>query len=336
MVTEGSFGEVDGQRARSFSIDSGSGVSLILSDYGARLVALNVPDRDGTVDDIVLGFDNAQAYADSTCYFGATVGRYANRIALGQFDLLGIPIQVDCNEGRNHLHGGHDGWDRRVWAADCADTSVTFTTVSPPGEMGFPGRCEVSTTYDLQGRTLRITMEAISSETTVINMVNHSYFNLAGHASGHVLAQQMRLPSDFYVPVDDELLATGEVRAVASTAFDFRDLRTIGLLGGEDRDHNWCLRGGSAELAEAAEVYDPGSGRRLRLWTSEPGVQMYTGGKLDNRIIGKGGARYCRNAGFTLETQKFPGSPNFAHFPTAILRAGELYRHEMVFEFSTD
>ncbi len=179
-------------------------------------------------------------------------------------------------------------------------------------------------------------MTATTSATTVINMVNHSYFNLAGHASGHVLSQQMRLPSDFYVPVDSELLATGEIRAVAGTAFDFREPRPIGLLGGEDCDHNWCLRGAGSGLAEAAEICDPGSGRRLRLWTTEPGVQMYTGGKIDDGTLGKGGARYRRNAGFTLETQKFPGSPNFAHFPTATVTAGDTYRHEMLFEFSTD
>ena len=336
MTTEGSFGAVDGQPARSFSLESDDGISIVLTDFGARLVCLNVPDRDGRADDIVLGFDEAQSYANSPSYFGATVGRYANRIARGQFSLLGDTIQLDCNEGRNHLHGGHDGWDRRLWTAEYDESTVTFTTTSPHGDMGFPGACEATSIYQLDGRTLRITMIATPSATTIINMVNHSYFNLAGHASGHVLSQQMALPSDFYVPVDNELLATGEIRAVAGTAFDFRELRAIGLFGGEDCDHNWCLRGGGSGLAEAAQVHDPASGRWLRLWTSEPGVQMYTGGKLHDRIVGKAGARYRRNAGFTLETQKFPGSPNFAHFPSAVVDAGEVYRHEMLFEFSCD
>ena len=215
--------------------------------------------------------------------------------------------------------------------------------------MGFPGGCEVTSTYELLGQSLSITMEAIPSETTVINMVHHSYFNLAGHASGDVLTQQMRLPSDFYTPVDKALLATGEILAVEGTPYDFRELRPIGAtssgtptansdVGSREGgyDHNWCLRGGGPNLSEAAEVYDPRSGRRLHLSTSEPGVQIYTGAYLDDQIIGKGGSRYCKNAGFTLETQKFPDSPRFSHFPTATVLAGDRYRHEMLFVFSTD
>jgi aldose 1-epimerase len=338
MTDEGAFGAVDGRPAHSYRVDPGHGVALRLTDYGARLVELWVPGRDGRAEDIVLGFDDAESYRRSPAYFGATVGRYGNRIADGRFSLLGREHVVDRNEGRNHLHGGRDGWDRRLWDVEYDDTSVTFRTTSAPGEMGFPGGCDVSSTYEILDRSLRITMEAVPTETTVINMVHHSYFNLAGHASGDVLEQQLRMPSDFYVPVDDELLATGEILAVADTAFDFRDARTIGapVNGVGDYDHNWCLRGDSTRLTEAAEAYDPASGRRLRLWSTEPGVQMYTGGKLDDTIIGKGGARYCTHAGFTLETQKFPDSPRFSHFPTATVLAGERYRHEMLFEFSTD
>lgn len=348
MITESAFGQVDGHPAHSYDIDGGDGVSLRLTDYGARLVALWVPARDGRADDIVLGFDDAESYVQSPAYFGATVGRYGNRIARGQFTLLGREYHVDCNEGANHLHGGRNGWDSRLWDAEVGQTSVTFRTSSAPNEMGFPGGCEVASTYELLGTSLRITMEALPSETTVINMVHHSYFNLAGHASGNVLKQQMRLPSDFYTPVDDALLATGEVLAVDGTPYDFRELRPIRVTseaaptanlavtvrdGGYD--HNWCLRGGGTDLSEAAEVFDPGSGRRLHLSTSEPGVQMYTGGYLDDQIVGKGGSRYCKHAGFTLETQKFPDSPRFSHFPTATVVAGDRYRHEMLFAFST-
>jgi aldose 1-epimerase len=178
-------------------------------------------------------------------------------------------------------------------------------------------------------------MEAIPSETTVINMVHHSYFNLAGHASGDVLAQQLRLPCDYYTPVDEALLATGEILTVDGTAYDFRRLRPLGASGAPAYDHNWCLRG-SATPDDAAEIFDPGSGRRLHLWSSEPGIQMYTGGYLDDQIVGKGGHRYCKNAGLTLETQKFPDSPRFSHFPTSTVRAGESYRHDMFFVFSAD
>jgi aldose 1-epimerase len=348
MVAESMFGRVDGWPAHAYMLDSGEGVSLRVTDYGARLVSLWVPGRDGRAEDIVLGFDDAESYVRSTAYFGATVGRYGNRIARGQFTLLGEQYRVDCNEGANHLHGGRHGWDSRLWDVEVADTSVTFRTRSAPGEMGFPGGCEVTSTYELLGRSLRITMEAIPSETTVINMVHHSYYNLAGHASGNVLTQQMRLPSDFYTPVDEALLATGEILAVAATPYDFRELRPIRAtswdapaahsdvaIGDGGYDHNWCLRGGGADLSEASEAFDPGSGRRLNLWTSEPGVQMYTGGYLDDQIIGKGGSRYCKNAGFTLETQKFPDSPRFSHFPTATVLAGDLYRHEMLLVFST-
>ena len=349
MVTTHAFGHVDGWPAHSFTLEGDAGVSLRLTDFGARLVSLWVPGRDGQVADIVLGYDSADAYAASTTYFGATVGRYGNRIARGQFCLQGKAYEVDRNEGRNHLHGGRAGWDQRIWDAETAEDGITFRTTSLPGEMGFPGGCTVTSTYRLRGTVLTITMEAIPTETTVVNMVHHSYFNLAGHGSGTVLEQYLRLPSDFYVPVDDELLPTGEILALAGTPYDFRELRPIGtprtdpscepagdhpVMG--DYDHNWCLRGGGAGLAEAAEAYDPCSGRRMQLWTTEPGVQVYTGGKLGGGIAGKGGTHYGTFAGFTLETQKFPDSPNQAHFPSTVVRADDLYRHEMIFEFSVD
>ena len=349
MIIGEPFGEVDGRPVHAFRLDGGAGITARVTDYGARLTELHVPGRDGRTADIVLGFDDARSYAESPAYFGATVGRYGNRIARGRFTLLGTEHEVDCNEGRNHLHGGRHGWDSRTWdvglGADGA--SITFRTTSADGEMGFPGACTVSSTYELAGTRLRITMEAVPDATTVINMVHHSYFNLAGHASGDVLGQHMRLGGDFYVPVDGELLATGEILAVAGTPYDFRELHPIGehlealpsvgagVFENGGWDHNWCLRGPAADgLIDAAEIHDPVSGRTLRLRTTEPGVQMYTGGHLDDRIVGKGGNRYCQYAGFTLETQKFPDSPRFAHFPTTTIRAGETYHHEMVLDFS--
>lgn len=354
MIDEHPFGIVQGQAAHAFVIDAGEGISILVTDYGARLVQAHVPDASGRIADVVLGLDDAQAYAASPAYFGATVGRYANRIRRGQFRLNGVSYQVDCNEQANHLHGGRAGWDSRIWQAEphADGLGITFQTSSADGEMGFPGACEVRSTYRLEGSTLRLTLEAVPDQDTLINMVHHSYFNLAGHGSGNVLDQHMRIAADFYLPVDDELLATGEVRHVGNTAFDFRELRAIGermdelpptgtaiFAGGSGYDHNWCLRGDEhpeePALMEALEVVDPASGRGLRLWTTEPGLQMYTGGYLSAAIIGKGGQPYCPYAGFTLETQKFPDSPRFPHFPSAVIRAGQPYRQVKRIDFTT-
>jgi aldose 1-epimerase len=345
-MDEAPFGEVAGRPARAFRLDGGAGVTARVTDYGARLTELHVPGRDGRTEDIVLGFDDAAPYATSSAYFGATVGRFANRIREGRFRLRGHDYQVDRNEGPNHLHGGREGWDRRPWDAEAAadGRSIVFRTASADGEMGFPGAVDVRSSYELDGTTLRIVLEAVPDATTVINMVNHSYFNLAGHASGRVLAQELRLDADHYLPVDADLLPTGEVRAVAGTAFDFRDRHPIGLhldsleAPAVGWDHNWCLRGMPDEdgLTTAAEVRDPGSGRTLRLRTTEPGVQVYTGGYLDGSALGKGGHRYGQFAGFTLETQTFPDGPNQRHFPSPVVEPGETYHHEMVIELGWD
>lgn len=352
MIERTSFGQVAGRPASAFTVTGDGAVSLRLTDYGARLTELHVPGSDGTTADVVLGFDDVESYVESPAYFGATVGRYGNRIRRGRFTLAGVEYFVDRNEKDNHLHGGRHGWDSRIWDVDPYDpggTSVTFRTTSADGEMGFPGACAVSSTYTLEDGALRIVMEAVPDALTVINMVHHSYFNLAGHASGDVLGQHMRLAADHYVPVDDELLASGEILRVEGTPFDFRELHPINehldllpAVGsaifeeGGGWDHNWCLRdAGDVGLREAAEIVDPASGRRLVLHTSDPGVQMYTGGYLDESIVGKGAQPYCRYAGFTLETQKFPDSPRFAHYPSATVRAGETYRNEMLLEFYT-
>lgn len=348
MVTVSPFGQVGGAIARAFDIVGEDGFGMRLTDYGARLVSLTMPDRSGRVDDIVLGFDDAESYAASTAYLGATVGRYANRIRGGRLRLHGHDYQLDRNDGANHLHGGRRGWDSRIWDADYSPDAIaiTFRMTSPAGDMGFPGACEATTTYELLGNRLRITMTARPDATTVVNMAHHSYFNLAGHGSGPVLDHLMRIPADFYSPVDDELLPTGEIRTVIGTRFDFRSPRPIGAgeavhagdpegVSAGEYDNNWCLRGGEEGLIEAAEVIEPASGRRLRLWSTEPGLQVYTGGYFDDSTLGKEGQPLCRFAGLALETQKFPDSPRFAHFPSTVVRADDTYRHVMEFEFST-
>jgi aldose 1-epimerase len=339
------FGRLDGKELGLFTIENGTGASLAVSDYGATAVRLSMPSPAGALADVILGFDSAEAYRGSETYFGATVGRFANRIRRGRFTLDGTPHQVSCNEGQNALHGGRDSYDRRPWAAeyDPADDSVTFALTSPDGDEGFPGTLQIRATYTLtDDQCMRIDMRATADRPTVCNLTHHSYFNLAGHDSGTVLDQELQLHSDFYTPVDEELIITGEVLKVAGTPFDFREPRTIGSqiaklprnegagriedgVGGYD--HNFCLRGEPGTLRAVAKVRDPASGRGFELFTTEPGVHLYTGGYLGPSVIGKGGKPYCKFGGFTLETQKFPDGPNLRHVPQSRLDPGQLYHH---------
>ncbi len=344
------FGTIDGTAVQALTLEASGGLRAKIITFGARLTELHVPDRDGKLDDIVLGFDTIDEYHTTDTYFGATCGRFGNRIAKGRFMLDNQAVCVDTNEGANHLHGGKAGFDRKVWdVASLTQNKAVLTTVSKDGEMGFPGRCTILTTFELtDDHHLIITMEADTDRLTLMNMVHHSYFNLAGHASGDVLAQELKLASRFYTPVDDELLATGEVLSVADTPFDFRfstaigkniaALESIGAVfeEGGGYDHNWCLDANGESLHECAEVHDPTSGRIMTLHTTEPGVQFYTGGYLSDKIIGKQGKNYCKYGGFTLETQKFPDAPNFAHFPHCRLKPKETYHQQMVFRFCTN
>jgi aldose 1-epimerase len=297
---------------------------------------------------VILGYDSVASYHASETYFGATVGRFANRIRRGRFMLDAKAHQVSCNEGQNSLHGGRVSYDRRAWPAeyDPESSSVTFRLTSPDGDLGFPGTLKLTTTYTLgDDQRVRIDMRAVTDKPTLCNITHHSYFNLAGHASGDILGQELQFHSDFYTPVDDELIITGEVLKVADTAFDFRAPRPIGSrikdlprnegagriedgVGGYD--HNFCVRGESGALRPVAQVRDPKSGRGFELFATEPGVHFYTGGYLNPLIIGKGGKPYCKFGGFTLETQKFPDGPNLSHVPQSRLDPGEEYHH--VFE----
>ncbi|EYD75273.1 Aldose 1-epimerase [Rubellimicrobium mesophilum DSM 19309] len=333
------YGQLDGESVRAVTLESGA-LKARLITYGARLTELWVPDRRGNPADIVLGHDSLDDYVASKAYFGATVGRYGNRIAGGRFLLDGVEYQLDLNEGANHLHGGHQGFDRKNWTlGHLTPTSVTFHATSWEGEMGYPGRCELTSTYELTDEGLRIVMTAETSAPTVLNMVHHSYFNLAGE--GDVLAQELRLAAPFYTPVDAELLATGAILPVAGTPFDFMASKPIGrdiagAPGGKGYDHNWCLSEAGVALRDCAEAHDPTSGRRMTLRKNQPGVQVYTGGYLSASMPGKRGETQHQYGGFTLETQKFPGTPNHPQFPSCVLRPGETYRHEMLFTFAAD
>lgn len=331
-------GLIDGVAVRSVTLSGPGGLRVGLLSFGARLAELWAPDREGRLADIVLGHDRLEDWQTRGGYLGATCGRYGNRIAGGSFVLDGRQVQLDRNEGAHQLHGGSAGLDRKVWeiVSHAAD-HVTFAVTSPDGDMGYPGTLRACTTYRLGDGCLEIVMEATTDAPTVVNLVNHAYFNLAGQQSGDVLAQHLQIEAGHYLPVDQALIPTGEVLSVAGTALDFRSLRPIGsaMPGPGGFDHNLCLSAppDAEGLRPAATALDPASGRRLRLWTTEPGVQLYTGGHFDG-TPGKQGARYPRFAGFALETQRFPDSPNRPQFPSARLEPGQTYAHRMRLDLS--
>lgn len=326
---------------------------VALMPVGARLVEAWFPDRAGNMADVVLGFSTIEDYLELDTYAGSIAGRYANRIAGAKFDLDGQTFGLEANEGRNHVHGGFEGLDRQTWdyVIDESAGTVVFTHDSPDGHGGYPGELSVQVTYRLEddADVLRIELVATTTRPTVLNLVNHSYWNVAGHGSGDVFGQLLQLGASAYTPVDEELLATGQVTSVEGTPFDFRTLTPIGArihdlpaIGGAGRleegaaggyDHNWVLDGARGDLHLAARMVDPASGRQLTLRTTEPGVQMYTAGYMKD-LPGKDGARYNAGAGITLETQTYPCSPNIPDFPSAVLLPGEVYKHDMECTFT--
>jgi aldose 1-epimerase len=335
IAMEQPIGMHEGRAVSAYRLSNAQGLVARLTNFGARLIAMMVPDRNGILADVVLGFDDVAAYAESNSYFGATCGRYGNRIKRGRFTLGGRQIEVSRNDGPNHLHGGFKGFDKQVWDAemDRAENSVTFSLISEDGDEGFPGRLVARSKYCLtDDDRLVITMTASTEQETVVNLVHHSYWNLAGHDSGDVLDQLLQVNAGFYTPVDDELMPTGEILTVAGTAFDFREEKAIGRDGGR-YDHNWINDDFGPGSRLVAALHDPKSGRAMEVRSSEPGVQIYTAGYLDPPVVGKGGQLYRRYSGITFETQKFPDSPNFAHFPDARLQPGGLYEHLMEIRF---
>lgn len=320
----------------------------VVTDLGARLLELHVPDRDGTLADIVLQRNTLEEIARDDTYMGSTAGRYANRIRAGRVTVDGTPVQLSINEGNNHLHGGLRGFDRKIWAIQGStdQSEVTFWRLSPSGEEGYPGALTTSVRYRLEDGALAIDIRATTDAPTVANIVHHSYFNLGGHDAGTVLDHVLEVRGSHYLPVDDELLPTGEVSAVAGTPFDFRVPTPIGKNiaavdnSGAGRptgdvvgyDHNWVLDGFG--LRPVAVATDPASGRRLTLSTNQPGLQLYVGGYLDG-VTGKAPVTtYPAFAGFTLETQTFPDGVNHSHFPSAALYPGQTYHNAMRFDFS--
>lgn len=332
------FGMQGGVPVPGFVVRNRPGVMMKVVAYGARLTELHLPDAHGRVADVVLGFDTLEQYQASDAYMGATCGRYGGRIRHGTFPLDGGTIEVSCNEGAHHAHGGREGFDRKVWMSqfDAAANRVVFALESPDGDEGYPGAVVASASYRLtDNNVLEIVMRGQTDRTTVINLVHHTYWNLAGHDAGDIRAQALRLPADFYTPIDDDLVPTGEVCRVAGTPFDFREAKPVGQdldavpTANGGYDHNWCINGPAGELRLCAALADPASGRALELFTTEPGVQCYTGGHFREAVIGKDGCRYGQYAGVALETQRFPNAPNLGHFLSARLAPGEVYEHRM-------
>lgn len=336
----------DGRPVRRFTLRHG-GVELEAVEYGAIITSLRTPDHRGQLGDVVLGFDTLDGYLQRSPYFGAVVGRYANRIAKGRFTLDGVTYQLACNDGANHLHGGVKGFDKVLWQgaaiADGGAPGVEFTYVSADGEEGYPGRLEVRVTYVLMAAgVLRVHYRATADRPTIVNLTQHSYFNLSASAID-VLGHELSLNASRFTPVDGGLIPTGELRAVAGTPFDFRVPQAMGariaapdhqlaIAGGYD--HNFVLdREDDRSLVLAARVLEPTTRRTLEVRTTQPGVQLYSGNFLDGTIVGKGGRRYEHRAGFCLETQHFPDSPNHALFPSVGLRPGEEYDEETEFRF---
>jgi len=340
----------DGTAVELFTLTNAGGVEARAMTYGGIIVSLRVPDRRRQLDDIVLGYDTAAQYAGPTPYFGAIVGRYANRIANGRFVLDGKTYKLATNNGPNHLHGGVKGFDKVIWSGepfhDERGAGVVFTYTSRDGEEGYPGTVKARVTYTLTDRNeLIVDYHATSDAPTVINLSQHSYFNLAGQGSRDVLEHELQINAEQYTPVDDALIPTGELAPVTGTQFDFRKLTAIGARIGEDHiqlergrgyDHNFVLTRSGPDLQPAALVVERTTGRTLEVATTEPGMQFYTGNFLDGSITGKQGRVYRQRYGFCLETQHFPDSPNKPSFPSTVLRPGEEYRSRTVFRFGTE
>jgi aldose 1-epimerase len=330
-------GLVGGEAVEGVTLEA-HGLRVVLMSLGATVFRLEAPDRGGRMENVTLGFRTPEEYMAPGPYFGSTVGRYANRIARGRFVLDGREHWLPPNEGTNCLHGGRLGFDKRLWRiVEAAPDRAVFERESPDGEEGFPGALRVRVTYALAApATLRIAYEAETDAPTVVNLTNHSYWNLGGEGSGTALDHALEVAADAFLPVDAALLPTGELRPVADTAFDFRSSAPVGariraadpqLLIGRGYDHCFALRGGVApEPRFAARLCDPASGRGLEVWTDQPGLQLYSGNFLDGSLVGPSSRAYRQGDGIALETQRFPDSPNRPDFPSTVLRPGEQFR----------
>jgi aldose 1-epimerase len=345
-VTKSDFGQTaDGTKIDLYTLTNANGMVVKIITYGGIITEFHVPDKNGKMADVVLGFDDLKGYLGTHPYFGAIAGRVANRIAKGRFTLDGKEYKLATNNGPNALHGGEKGFDKRVWKGSPTGSDVLMIYRSPDGEEGYPGNLETQVVYHLtDANELQISYRAQTDKATPINLTNHSYFNLAGQGSGDVLGHVMMINADQYTPVDDTLIPTGQIAPVKGTPLDFTTPTPIGArikqVGGNPAgyDHNFVLRQPRGDLmnpALAARVTEPKTGRVMEVLTTEPGVQFYTGNFLDGTVKGKGGAVYKQYNGFCLETQHFPDSINHPNFPNTVLKPGETYRSTTIYRFLT-
>ena len=349
-ITEQAWGFLPtGETISLYTLRNEKGLETTISNYGGRVVTLKVPDRAGKFEDIVLGYDSLAPYTQPNPFFGTLVGRYANRIADGQFTLNGKKYTLAKNNGPNSLHGGIKGFDKMAWTAEVVGAkggqALQLRYVSKDGEEGYPGTLTTTVKYALgNDNTLSIEYEATTDADTVLNLTNHSYFNLAGHGNGRILEHQLMIDADKFTPVNANLIPTGELRSVEGTPFDFRKPTAIGaridaqdeqMQFGKGYDHNFVLNRAGDGPTLAARVTDPQSGRVMEVLTTQPGVQLYTSNHIEGEIKGKGGAIYHFRSAYCFETQHFPDTPNQPAFPTAVLKPGQTYRQTTIFRFTT-
>ena len=347
-ITSRPFGTMpDGKEVTLYTLKNSQGVEMSVMNYGGIIVSLKVPDKNGKLEDVVLGYDSLSSYIRSSPYFGALIGRYGNRIAKGKFSLDGVQYTLAVNNDENHLHGGLKGFDKVYWDIQVPSdsSSLALSYKSADGEEGYPGNLDVSVTYTLtDSNEVKVDYRATTDKKTVVNLTQHSYFNLTGNAAQDILGHQLMIAADHFLPVDNGLIPTGEFRLVAKTPFDFNTLTAIGarindkdkqLVAGKGYDHCWVLNNSDDDhsLRKVAELYEPNSGRLVEVHTTEPGLQFYSGNFLDGTLTGKGGVVYKHRTGLCLETQHYPDSPNRSTFPSVTLNPGETYKTSTIYTF---
>ena len=349
-ITRQSFGKTDaGENVDLYTLRNTHGVEATITNYGGIVVSLKVPDRSGKFDDVVLGFNDLDSYLKPGPYFGALIGRYGNRIAKGRFTLNGTEYKLAVNNGENHLHGGIKGFDKVVWTGKEMKTkngpALSLTYLSKDGEEGYPGNLTATVVYTLTNNNeLKIDYSATTDKDTVTNLTHHSYFNLAGEGNGDILNTRVTINATRFVPTDAGSIPLGDLRKVSGTPFDFLTAHAIGerinqddeqLKFGSGYDHTWVINGRMGVMRLAATAYEPTSGRVMQVWTTEPGMQFYSGNFLDGTLTGKAGKPYPKRSGFCFETQHYPDSPNQPSFPTTTLKKGATYKSTTIYRFSS-
>jgi aldose 1-epimerase len=335
---------IDGKKVGLLMLENKNGMKVYVTNYGARIVAVYAPDKDGNISDIALGYSSIKGYLNDSMYLGPTVGRYANRIGDAKFMLDGLEYKLSKNDGNNTLHGGFKGLDKRVWDASRDSNSLTFTYLSPDGEEGYPGNLSLKEVITLTSdNELKFDYEAETDKPTIVNLTNHTYFNLKGEGDTTILDHYVQIMADKYTPIDSEWIPTGEIASVANTPFDFRMGKQVGqdinadnqqLKNGKGYDHNWVVNKDTAgALTLVAKVWENSTGRQIEYFSTEPGVQFYCGNFMNGKVTGISGKKYKYRSGLIFEPQHFPDSPNHPNFPSTILKPGEKYRHLLILKF---